>query len=129
METNTESTEIKDATVGIIAYITLIGFIIAIVLNGNKTGEEKKFGAFHLRQALGIIICSVGAYLTLTFLAIILMAISLKLVFIISFISLILWLGILTLIIMGIVNAVNKSSKEVPIIGAYSSKFLAKAFQ
>ena len=41
----------EDKTVAILAYITLIGFIIAIVLHGQK---KTALGAFHLRQMLGI---------------------------------------------------------------------------
>ena len=38
-------------TVAIIAYITLIGWIIALVMNnGNKT----VLGSYHIRQSLGI---------------------------------------------------------------------------
>ncbi len=40
----------EDKTVAIVAYLTLIGFIIAIILNGQK---KTALGAFHLRQMLG----------------------------------------------------------------------------
>lgn len=119
---------IQDATVGIVAYITLIGFIIAIVLNGSKTGEEKKFGAFHLRQALGLIIFSVGLYIVIMILTIMLMSISLGMLAIVSFLSMILWLGLLTLLVLGIVNAANKTYKEIPVIGKFSSKILGSTF-
>lgn len=118
-----------DKTVGIVAYITLIGFIISIVLNSNKTGEEKKFGAFHLRQALGLIIFSVGVFIALTIVTVIL-------AFIIPFLGVffgllmnLVWLGILALLIIGIINAANGTYKEVPVIGAYSSKFLGNTFE
>ncbi len=124
-----EKANINDNTVGILAYITLIGFIIAIVLNSNKEGEEKKFGAFHLRQALGLIIFSVGAYIVILLLTTILMSISWALLAIVSFISLVLWLGILALLILGIVNAANKTFKEVPVIGKLSSKMLGSTFE
>ncbi len=124
-----ENSNIKDATVGIVAYITLIGFIIAIILNGNKEGEEKKFGAFHLRQALGLIIGAVGIYIVLMILSMILLSISLKMLFIISILSMLIWLGFLALLIMGIVNAVNKTYKPVPLIGEFSSKILGAAFE
>ncbi|HET7537816.1 MAG TPA: hypothetical protein VFJ90_15260, partial [Candidatus Didemnitutus sp.] len=43
----------EDKTVAILSYITLIGFIIALVMHGsNKT----KLGAYHLRQTLGFVI-------------------------------------------------------------------------
>ncbi len=52
-----------DKTVGIVAYITLISFIISIVLNNDKKGEENSFGAYHLRQSLGIIISSIALFI------------------------------------------------------------------
>lgn len=120
---------IQDTTVGVVAYITLIGFIIAIVLNSSKQGEEKKFGAFHLRQALGLIIFALATSFAFGIITFILGAISWALIAVASFISLIIWLGFLALIIMGIVNAANKTYKEVPIIGKFSSKLLGRAFE
>ena len=118
-----------DKTVGIVAYITLIGFIISIILNSSKTGEEKKFGAFHLRQALGLIIFSVGIFIALTIVTVILaFAIPMLGVFFGLLMNLV-WLGILALLIIGIVNAANGSYKEVPLIGSYSSKLLGNTFE
>ncbi len=127
MEENKE--QLQDATVGIVAYITLIGFIIAIVLNGNKSGDEKKFGAHHLRQALGLIIFAVGGYIVLMILSAILIAISWKLLTVISIFSLLLWLSILGLMIVGIINASNKTTKELPVIGSMVNKMFGTAFE
>lgn len=118
-----------DKTVGIIAYITLIGFIISIVLNSNKTGEEKKFGAFHLRQALGLIIFSVAILMLLSIVTAILTFIIPFLGVLFSLVMSIIWLGILALLIIGIVNAANGEYKEIPIIGHYSSKYLENTFE
>jgi uncharacterized membrane protein len=118
-----------DKTVGILAYITLIGFIISIVLNSSKTGEEKKFGAFHLRQALGLIIFSVGLFIALTIVTVILAIIIPFLGVLLGLLMNLVWLGILALLIIGIVNAANGSYKEVPVIGSYSSKYLGKTFE
>lgn len=124
-----EKANISDNTVGVIAYITLIGFIVAIILNGNKEGEEKRFGAFHLRQALGLIIFAVGIYIIFMILSMILISISLSMLVIISFLSIFVWLGFLALLILGIVNAANKTFKEVPVVGGLSSKMLGSAFE
>jgi uncharacterized membrane protein len=43
----------EDKTVAVVSYLTLIGFIVAVVLHGSK---KTKLGAFHLRQVLGLII-------------------------------------------------------------------------
>ena len=124
-----EKANINDNTVGVIAYITLIGFIIAIVLNSNKEGEEKKFGAFHIRQALGLIIFAVGTYILFAILTMLLITISFGLAGIVGILSMLIMFGFLALLIMGIVNAANKTYKEVPVIGKFSSKILGAAFE
>ena len=50
----------EDKTVAILAYITLVGFIIAIVLHGQK---KTALGTYHLRQALGLILAVVGLWI------------------------------------------------------------------
>jgi len=119
---------VEDKTVGILAYVTLIGFIIALVLNQNKEGEEKKFGAFHLRQALGLIILAIGIFIAFAILSSIFMMISFSLLTIISLLSTLIWLGFLVLLILGIVNAANGTCKEIPVVGPLSTKMLGKAF-
>jgi uncharacterized membrane protein len=121
--------QVEDKTVGILAYITLIGFIVALVLNQNKQGEEKRFGAFHLRQALGLIICAIGVFIVFAILSTIFMMISFSLLAIVSLLSTLIWLGFLALLIIGIINAANGTFKEVPLIGTLSSKMLGKAFE
>ena len=121
--------ELEDKTIGILAYITLIGFIVALVLNQNKQGEEKRFGAFHLRQALGLIICAIGVFIVFAILSTIFMMISFSLLAIVSLFSTLIWLGFLALLIVGIINAANGTFKEIPLIGTLSSKMLEKAFE
>ncbi len=121
--------ELEDKTIGILAYITLIGFIVALVLNQNKQGEEKRFGAFHLRQALGLIICAIGVFIVFAILSTIFMMSSFSLLAIVSLFSTLIWLGFLALLIVGIINAANGTFKEIPLIGTLSSKMLGKAFE
>ncbi len=78
-------------TTGIVAYITLIGFIIALVA-GDMEGAK-----FHVNQALVIFLFSL-----------------------LSFIPIIGWIwGIIMFIfwIMGFVAAINEEEKPVPLIG------------
>lgn len=126
---NLGEVEVEDKTIGILAYITLIGFIVALVLNQNKQGEEKRFGAFHLRQALGLIICAIGVFIVFAILSTIFMMISFSLLAIVSLFSTLIWLGFLALLIVGIINAANGTFKEIPLIGTLSSKMLGKAFE
>src|ERR1039458_6961249 len=46
----------EDKTVAIVAYLTLIGFIVAIIIHSSK---KTKLGAFHLRQMLGFILTAI----------------------------------------------------------------------
>lgn len=48
----------EDKTVAIVAYLSLIGFIVALILH-NQPGKKTVLGSFHLRQGLGIMLCSV----------------------------------------------------------------------
>ena len=95
----------EDKTVAIVSYITLIGFIAAIVINSNK---KTKLGAFHLRQMLGLILT--------------------------SFLCIIPLLNILILIclfvfwIMGLLSAIKGEMKPVPLIGPMYQKWFGTAF-
>ncbi len=103
----------EDKTVAILAYITLIGFIVAIVLHSSK---KTSLGAFHLRQALGLILSAV----VLAFIGVIpilgwLLA----------------WVGsifLLVLAIIGLFAAVNGQKKPVPVLGEYYVQWFGTAF-
>ncbi len=43
-------------TVAIISYLTLIGWIVALIMNNNNKSE---LGSFHIRQMLGVLIVAV----------------------------------------------------------------------
>ncbi|MDD6492817.1 MAG: hypothetical protein PUG54_11490 [Firmicutes bacterium] len=78
-------------TTGIVAYLTWIGFLIAI-LAGDKEGAK-----FHVNQALVILLFSL-----------------------LSFIPCIGWIWGIFMIVcwfMGFIAAINQEEKEVPLIG------------
>ncbi len=100
----------KGKTVGILAYCTLIGFIIALVLN-NDQNNKSELGIFHIRQALGIFATS----FTIGIASIIL-----------AFIPVIGWLTIMAAYIMvlvfwilGLIAAINSERKAVPLLGDF----------
>lgn len=83
--------------VGVLSYITLIGWIVAIILHSNNKSE---FGAFHLRQSLGLFATG----------------------FILGWIPVIgwfLWIGILALLIVGLIYAIQDQMKTVPLVGDF----------
>lgn len=97
MDTSTDNGK----TVAIIAYITLIGWIIALVMNnGNKTA----LGSFHVRQALGIM--CVGVLLSI-----------ISMIIDLGMLSWIINLAILVLWIIGLISAVQGEMKPVPVVG------------
>jgi uncharacterized membrane protein len=95
----------EDKTVAIVSYLTLIGFIVAIILHSSK---KTQIGAFHLRQMLGLILFSLGG--------------------IIPLIGLLWALFLLVLWVFGLIAAVKGEQKPVPVFGAMFQKWFAGAF-
>ena len=80
--------------VAIIAHLTLIGWVIALIMNnGNKT----ELGSFYIRQVLGIIILALLSWIPL-------------LGWIIGFVCFIMW-------IMSLISAINGEKKPVFLLG------------
>ena len=100
-----ETTPDNSKTIGIVAYLTLIGWIIAYVMHGNNKTEH---GAFHLRQMLGILIVGFALYILNVVLA---FAIgSAILGWIIQLVMLAFWL-------LGFIGALQGEKKPVPVLG------------
>ncbi len=91
----------NEKTIGIIAYLTLIGWIIAIVMNGSTRSE---YASFHIRQMLGLMLLSFLASLIVRFgmLGIISSAISI--------LVLVLWA-------IAFVGAIQGQRKPIPFLG------------
>ncbi len=115
----------EDKTVAILSYLTLIGFIIAIVLhNGKKTA----LGTFHLQQALGLVVTAIGGCIAIVILGIILAFIPVLGWILSLLINLGFGLGMLALVIIGFINALNGQMKPLPVVGAQYQKWFGKAF-
>ncbi len=89
-------------TMAIVAYLTVIGLIVALVMNQEK---KYSFTSFHIRQALGIL---------LTALALSLVAVIPILGWIVSILG---WIAVVVLWVIGLMNAVNGVMKPVPGLG------------
>jgi uncharacterized membrane protein len=83
-------------TKAIVAHITLIGWIIALVLNSQ---EKDEFASFYIRQMLGLIILSF--------------------VSIIPILGWIVGIAILILWILSIIGAASGEMKLTPVVGQY----------
>ncbi|HMR17890.1 MAG TPA: DUF4870 domain-containing protein [Sphingobacterium sp.] len=97
-------------TIAIISYLTLIGLVIAFVMNNDK---KNSFAAFHIRQAIGIMLTGV----VLGFVNII--PVLGWIVFIIG------WVFIVILWITGLLNALNGKEKPVMVLGEKFNEWFA----
>lgn len=87
-------------TIAIISYITVIGTIIAFIMNNDK---HNSFAAFHIRQAIGLGV----------------MGFAIKLLdrFISSPITGILGIGVLILWVIALIGAIQGEEKRIPLLG------------
>ena len=107
----------EDRTVAILAYITIIGFIIAIVIHSTK---KTALGSFHLRQCLGLLVSA----LALGVGGVVLMFIP-----ILGWLAVMAaWVILLVMWLMGLIAAVNGQQKPMPILGEQYQKWFAGAF-
>jgi len=98
MEQNTVE---EGKTMAIISYITIIGLIIAFLMNNSKKNE---FTQFHIRQSIGLAVLGlVNSFIIAKFIPILAGLVGLL---------------TLVLVIIGIVNAVKGEDKPLPVIGA-----------
>lgn len=92
----------QDKTIAIVAYLTVIGLVVALVMNNDK---KDPFSTYHIRQSLGIILTSIALSL-INVIPILGWIVSLIGVFVLLY----MW-------IIGLLNAVNGRMKPVPILG------------
>src|SRR5690554_52445 len=104
---NNQTTPIQNSGVSpqliaILAYMTLIGWIVALILNQDK---KDALAAFHIRQGLGLMVI-------------------ILILFAISFIPFLGWLInivgmllVLVLWIIGLIGAIQSERKLVPVLG------------
>src|SRR5699024_855796 len=92
----------RNKTIAILAYITFIGWVIAVVMNHEK---KEPFASFHIRQMLGIC-CT---------------ALAIGVISMIPFLGWIVYIfGMLLIIflwISGLIHALNEKEKPVPLLG------------
>jgi uncharacterized membrane protein len=103
----------EDKTVAIIAYLTLLGFLVAVIIHMNK---KTKLGAYHLRQMLGFMLTS--------FAVIILFIIPIIGWFLIP----VFYLSMLVLWVLGLIAAINGQMKPMPVVGPLYQKWFGTTF-
>jgi uncharacterized membrane protein len=89
-------------TVAIVSYITLIGWIIALLLHFNN---KTTFGAFHMRQSLGLFLSAL----------------------VVGWIPGVGWLlslGVLALWVLGLIAAIQGEQRPIPLLGDFFQNLL-----
>lgn len=103
----------EDKTVAIVSYLTIIGFIIALIMHGSK---KTALGSFHLRQTLGLFLTGIAANF-------------LMIIPILGWIAApIVLIGLLVFWVMGLISAINGQQKPVPLVGELYAKWFSGAF-
>ena len=99
MEQNTIE---EGKTIAIISYITIIGLIIAFIMNNDK---KNPFASFHIRQMTGLTILGlINSFVIGSFSGTLSMVIS---------------LGLFILWLIALIGAAQGETKKVPVLGDY----------
>ena len=106
---NEVTRDTQDKTIAIVAYLTIIGLVVALVMNNEK---KDPFSTFHIRQSLGLVLTSIALSL-INVIPILGWIVSL----IGAFVLLYMW-------VMGLLNAINGREKPVPILGEKYEEWL-----
>ena len=116
LHSNSDATD--DKTTAIVSYLTLIGFIVAVLMHNTK---KTRLGAYHLRQSLGLMLAAIAVAFAVAVMAFIP---------IIGWLAgMAAWLGLLALWVMGLLSAINGEQKPVPVLGVYFQKWFGNAFE
>lgn len=99
----------------VMAILSYLGILVLIPIFGAK---ESKFARFHANQGLILCLAAIGYSVAYSILSSIILAISWRLYFLVSILGF-LSLVFLVLAVIGIINAANGQTKELPVIGKY----------
>ena len=97
----------------VMAILAYLGILVLVPIFAAK---ESKFARFHANQGLVLFLAEIAFYIVLTIVSAIILAISWKLYFIITILSLV-WIVFLVLAIIGIINAAQGKAKPLPLVG------------
>lgn len=95
------TTKDNGKSIAIISYLTIIGWVIALIMHNNNKTE---LGAFHIRQMLGLIL--LGLVLSV-----------LNMLLDIYILGIIIQLGMIVLWVLGLLSAIQAEKKPIPLIG------------
>ncbi len=96
-------------TKAIVAHITLIGWIIALVVNSSN---KEELSSFYIRQMLGLIVLGFGLGI-------------LSFIPIIGLIASIASLGVIVLWVISLIGAASGEERSLPVVGEYFQEWFA----
>ncbi|MEC3964685.1 hypothetical protein [Flagellimonas halotolerans] len=94
-------------TTAVVAYITIVGCLIAITMNIEP---KNAFARFHIRQAFGIHILFHALAILLTYTGLVYLSIPIYIFYIV------IW-------VFGFLQALNEKTKPLPVLGKYFQKW------
>ncbi|PRX55114.1 hypothetical protein [Flagellimonas meridianipacifica] len=101
------TTEKEGRTTASVAYLTIVGSLIALTMNMEP---KNTFARFHIRQAFGIHLLYHGLAIVLTFAGIVQ-------------VSFWLFIAYIILALYGMLGALNQQRQSIPVIGPYFQKW------
>lgn len=114
--TNTGTQQMDGKSIAIISYLTIVGWVIALVMNSNN---KSQLAIYHIRQSLFIMLVGIAFYIVQTML--------LFIPYLSWLISLLLFpvgLALFVLWVMGLISAINGEEKPIPIVGEKAQQLL-----
>lgn len=116
MTQNATNSGMDEKTLGMLSYLTLIGFIVVLVIRKDKT----EYTSFHLRQMAGLIALQIGVAL----LSVIMSSISGWF----SIIASAMYFGVFILWLISFLGAVNEEKRLAPYLGEQFQDWFKNAF-
>ena len=104
-------------TIAVISYLTIIGWVIAYVMNSNN---KSQIAIYHIRQSLFLMLAGIVLYTIQTMLLLIPF-----LGWLIALLSIPIGIALLILWIMGLIAAINGEEKPVPVVGEKAQQLLS----
>jgi len=107
----------EDKTVAILSYITIAGFIVSLFLHTNK---KTHIGAYHLRQALGLLLTTFSLWAITRIVA--------WIPILGGLVDIAIYIVSIFFIIMGALSAAKGEYKPLPYIGKFSERIFSSLF-
>jgi uncharacterized membrane protein len=115
--TNTGMQQMDGKSIAIISYLTIVGWVIALVMNSNN---KSQLAIYHIRQSLFIMLVGIAFYIAQTMLLFIP-----YLGWLVSLLLFPVGLALFVLWIMGLISAINGEEKPIPIVGEKVQQLLS----